>query len=233
MPILKLNVGDGLGFDGNGKLTVKYTGANIHVVDVGNAGELGLYVDDLTGNPGSVCDTWSTIVGPGRQYDPPYGSINNFLDLNRNVVSLIFTYGAYQVGQRGVNGQNSISYTSTPKTVGDIIDEINKPLFFNGTNRTFYKPYKGEMIQLVDGPATALVNNTGSGTIAVERGDRLANNIQTTKALFVITDIQYKSDIQPGGSEYWVHSMKLVCIYSDLSTFTPREQTYDGTESTS
>lgn len=233
MPVLKLNVGDGLGFNSDGKLTVKYSGSNIHVVDIGVDSEIGLYVDDLTGNPGSVCDTWTTIPGTGKQYNSPYGSINNFLDLNREVINLVFTFGAYQVGQRGINGQKSISYTSTPKTVTDIIDEINKPLFFRGTNSTYYRPNKGEMIQLVDGPAIDLVNNTGSGTIAVERGDRLANNAQTTKALFVISDIKYKSDIQQGGSDYWVHSMKLICIYSDLSSFTPREQTYDGTESTS
>lgn len=218
MPVLKINVGDGLGFDQNDKLCVRYAGENIRVVDTGTDGQIGLYVDDLTGLSGSVSDNWSTVPGPG--YKTGSATISNFVDINRDVTNLIFTYGAYQVANRGVNGQNHISYSASVKTIQNLVDEMNFPISIYGRNRTFYQPFKSEMIQLVDGPSTSLVSsNNSGGTIAAENGNRLGDNTQTTKVLFVITDIKYDSDINPGGNEFWVNSITLLCIYSSLTEY--------------
>ena len=173
MPILKLNVGDGLGFNQNGQICVKFTGDNIRVVTDGTGGQQGLYVDQLKGVPGSISDEWSTVTGPGMR--TCYPNINNFVDINREVTNLIFTYGLYVAGSR--NDQN-ISYTSQVKTVTDIVNEMNFPLAQNGQNVTSFRPNAGEMLQLVDGPTFRPVLNSQGANVATEDGQTYITNLK-------------------------------------------------------
>ena len=211
---LNINVGDGLGFNQDNQLTVKYTGDNIRIVDTGTEGQQGLYVDELTGLPGSVSDNWSTVPSSGSAIDAsnPTRTINNFVDINREVTDLIFTYGVYVAGGRNAT---EITYTSTVKTPADIMNEMNFPLAKNGQNRTSFRPNAGEMLQLVSGPTFRSVLNTDGTNIAAEDGTRSGNNTQTTKVLFLIKEIRYASEDIPPGNHYWVSSMTLTCLYVD------------------
>lgn len=213
---LKLNVGDGLGFDQDGNICVKYAGENIRVVNEGTAGQLGLYVDDLTGVNGSVSDNWSTIPGRGINRTNPYTTTNNFVDINRDVSNMIFTYGLYIAGNRN---DTTITYTSTVKSVENIRLEMNFPIDQNGQNKTSFRPITGELIQLVDGPTFRTVYDRNGGRIATEDGTRSGNNNQTTKVLFIIKDIRYLSEDVPPGSDYWVKAMTLTCLYSSVPEY--------------
>lgn len=214
---VKLNVGEGLGFDQDNNLSVRFTGTNIRIVTTGGEGSQGLYIDQLTGTNGSVSDNWSTIPGEGTNRSTPSTKINNFIDINRDVTNLIFTFGLYVPGSRGAT---SIAYTSTVKSVQDICNEIVYPLWFNASNWTSYRPNAGELIQLVIGPtARSVKNGYGGAYIAVEDGNRSGDNNQTTKVLLCITDIQYMSDVEPQGNRYWVKSMDVVCLYSEVPEY--------------
>ena len=223
MPILQISTGDGLGFDQNNKLTVKYTGDNIRVVDTGTETEKGLYVDDLTGISGSVSDNWSTV--PGKGYKTGYPTINNFVDINRDVTNLIFTFGAnIAVGR----SETQITYDlSRYKTITDVCNEIVFPLVCDPSNWTSFKPDAGELLQFVTGPDFRSVSDVRptrtANRVASESGKRLGNNTQTTVAMFVITDIQYAPN-----NVYWVTSMRALCIYSTIASYVVGTE-YSGT----
>lgn len=207
---LTLNVGDGLGFDQNNKLTVKYAGNNIRIIDEGSEGQKGLYVDDLTGKNGSTTDNWSTKSGPGTWSGHP--KVDDFVDINRDVTNLIFTFGLFKAGGRS---ETQITYTTTVKSMTDVCNEIDFPLWAKGSNWTSFQPFNGELIQLVDGPTFRTVAYTASPySIAVEDGKRIGNNTQETKVILLITNILYDSDINPQGNKFWVKSIDAMCIYS-------------------
>ena len=221
---LKLNVGDGLGFTPDNKLTVKYVGDNIHIVENESVGAIGLYVDRLNGPSGSVPDNWSLITGIGSRTSSSVSPavINNFIDIDRDVVNLIFTYGLYVAApEPGGRNATTITYTSTVKSAVDIMNEMNFPLLKNGQNRTSYRPNAGELIQLVLNPTFRSVYNAPNigGNIATEDGTRAGNSSMTTKVLFMINEILYASDVDPNGNAYWVNSMTLTCLYSEVPEY--------------
>lgn len=224
---LKLNVADGLGFEDN-KLKVNIGNDNLRTVTTGNDNEKGLFVDDLSngaGLSGSFPDNWTLVTGPGTNIDTSSVHTNSFIDINRDVSNLIFTFGLYKVGSRGAT---QIAYTSTVKTVQDICNEIVYPLWFNASNWTSYRPNAGELLQLVTGAtARSVLYGYNGDHIACEDGNRQGDNNQTTKVLFCITAIQYMSDVQPQGNAYWVKSMDLVCLYSEVPEYVVG-QTYHG-----
>lgn len=229
MPSVKvnLNLGDGLELDSNNKITVKYDvdSTNIRLFTSGTENEKGLYIDPLTANGGSVPDNWSMIPGQGTLKSDTSVKINNFIDMNREVVNLIFTFGLYTAGGRNAT---TIAYTSTVKTVQDICNEIDIPLVFHPSNWTSFRPNKGELIQLVIGATARSVNYLNTvDKRAVEDGNRIGNDVQTTKVMLLITNIQYKSDIEPQGNAYWVTSMDVVCLYSEVPEYVVG-QTYHG-----
>jgi len=215
---LTISVGDGLGFTADNKLSVKFAGDNIRVVSEGTDGQKGLYVDQLNGAPGSTPDGWTTITGPGTRISNSVSPavINNFIDIDREVVNLIFTYGLYTAGARN---DTTITYTSTVKTVTDIMNEMNFPLAQNGQNMSSFRPNAEEMLQLVINPTFRKVNKSGGGYVATEDGTRAGNSSMTTKVLFMIKDIKYLSDDNPPGNAYWVKSMTLTCLYSEVPEF--------------
>ena len=220
---LKLNVGDGLGFDQNNKLSVRYAGNNIQIIDTGTDGQKGLHVDDLTGKSGSSSDNWSTETGPGTY--PGHSRIDDFVDINRDVTGLIFTFGLFKAGSRS---ETQIAYTSTVKTMSDVCNEIDFPLSAKGSNWTSFQPFNGELIQLVTSPTFRSVDWTQSPyKIATEDGKRIGNNSQETKVILMITNILYDSDINPQGNEFWVKSIEATCIYSTRPEYVVG-QSYSG-----
>lgn len=201
---LTLNVGDGLGFDQNNKLTVKYTGSNIYI------NSDGLYVEELSGSAGSVADNWSIIPGQGTSRSDPNVHTNDFIDINRDVSNLIFTYGLYVPGPYTSRTAHNIPYTTTVKSVADIVTEMNFPLDRHPENWSSFHPLSGELLQLVDGPTFRTIKDRDTGYSATEEGIRVSNNTQETKALFYIKNIQYNAQ-----NIYYVSSMVLVCLYVD------------------
>ena len=217
---LNLKVGDGLGFTPDNKLTVKFAGDNIRIVTNESSGSVGLYVDRLNGSSGTTPDGWTTVTGTGSRIKNTVtpAVINNFIDINRDVVNLIFTYGLYVAGNRNAT---TIAYTSTVKRVVDIMNEMNFPLLKNGQNVSSFRPNATELIQLVINPTFRQVLNSPDvgGNIATEDGTRAGNSSMTTKVLFMIKEILYKSDVEPYGNHYWVHSMVLTCLYSEVPEY--------------
>lgn len=218
-PKLSIKLGDGMTFDGN-SISVD-TGENVSIVTSGTEDQQGLYVENLKGeqgpNGGSTCDEWTCI--PGTGYPVVSGSsISNFVDGNREVIELIFACGMYKATDYTGNG---IDWTSTPKTVSDIIDSINYPISTlccitpteARNNKTSYHPNAGELIELVSYP-TIRNNVTRNGArIYVEAHSRIADNQQETMAMFVIREITYKAPTQQGVETFFIESMRLSCLY--------------------
>lgn len=225
---INLDLGNGLHTrEDNDKLAVLYEHGNIHLEpDAG--GEGGLYVNDLDGADGSggtVADGYTLKQSTGTNMSNPSSITTNFVDVDRSVVNMIFTFGLYRPSSRN----NTITYSSTVKDVRSICNEIVAPLWYSPQSYTSYKPYAGELIQLVTNPTIRTVTSNGS-TIAVETLDRvIGNTAQEVKVMFVITAINYMSDIQQGGNQYWVHDMTLKCIYSSIPDFTVGTS-YSGTQ---
>lgn len=224
---INLDLGDGLHTtpDPENKLAVYYEpNGNMYLDDDG------IVVKDLNGGDGvdggSQYDGWSIVPGTGWNVNDNKVTIDNFIDMDRDVVNLIFTIGLYKPSMRH---PTSIAYSSDVKDVQSMCNEIVAPINYSATSYTSYKPSAGELIQLVTNPTFRFINFTGGTTIAVESIDRVNGNDQEVKAMFVITKIQFMSDIQQGGSQYWVHDMSLCCIYSTVPDFVVGT-TYTGTQ---
>lgn len=224
---LSLDIGDGLKLD-NGKLSVK-ANMDLHTIKFNSDG---VFVESLKGKDGvgghSIPDGWTTKTSKGWSINDN-SIIDDFIDMDRDVVNLIFTFGPYMVQMRH---PETITYnTAKVKDVRAICNEINAPKYYKAANKTCYHPQLGEMIQLVTNPRFrhAAYDGNVEGTIAVENMNRLNDDhdAQVVQAMFVITDINYQSDIDPGGDVYWVHDMTLICIYSDLPDFVVGS-TYSG-----
>lgn len=225
-----LNLGDGLHTTEDDKLEVYYEpNGNMHLETSDNVDEIGVYVNDLNGadgaGGGSQYDNWTIKSGEGWRTNDSSQTISNFIDVNREVVNLIFTFGLYKVATRH---PSTISYGSSVKDVRGICNEIVAPVWYSPSSYTSYRPNPGELIQLVKNPLFRTVPY-GSGTIACESGNRASNDSMETAVMFVIMDIHYMSDIQQGGNQYWVHDMTLQCIYSTVSDYVVG-QTYSGTQ---
>lgn len=207
-----VNLGDGL------SITNNKIGVNCVEDELIHTNGDGLFVDNLNGKDGtgsSQCDGYSMKSGIGWDMTDQ-SQISDFIDMDRSVVNLIFTFGMYKPSMRH---PTTISYSTSPKDVQSMCNEIVVPLQYNATSYTSYRPNVGEMIQLVTNPLFRTVPWNGS-TIAVESMNRYGGSpSQEVKAMFVITEINYMSDIQPGGNLYWVHDMKVQCIYSTISDF--------------
>lgn len=217
---IKLDLGDGLHTTQENKLAVYYDGTNGNIVldNSANPGENGLYVKDLNGadgtDGGSTHDNHTLIAGTAWKTNDHSDRLSPFPEINRSVVQMIFTFGLYY---RSMRHPSTISYSSTVKSVEHICNEINAPCVFNYSSYTSYRPAIGEMIQLVDGPNFRTVPWGGS-TIACENGNRNNDNNMTTRVIFVILAIRYKSDVG-SGSDYIVHDMNLKCIYSTVPDY--------------
>lgn len=227
-----LNLGDGL-YTNNNKVGVHFVeNGNIHIETSDNVGENGVYVEDLNGadgtGGGSQYDGWSVKPGTGWQIENNTSTIKDFIDMDRDVVNLIFTIGLYKPTMRH---PTSITYSTTPKDVQSVCNEIVAPLQYNATSYTSYRPNAGELVQFVTNPLFRTIPWNGS-TIATESINRYNANssgIQEVKVMFVITEIHYMSDIQQGGNRYWIHDMKLQCIYSGIPDFVVGT-VYSGTQ---
>ena len=219
MPVLNLNLGDGMGIDQTNKVGVKYAGQYIHTVTEGTSSERGLYVEPLVGTDGSVPDNWTTKAGVGRCFSSSVTpvQIDNFIDIDRDTVTLIFTYGAYQI-----TGRSNVAITydnSQIKNLGHLRDEMNFPMQQNPSNGPYYKPKKGELIQLVTNPCVGTVRKDGSTFYAAENGNRTNDVNQELKVLLLINEILYQSDEEPTGNQNWVVKLKVTCLYSSVSAY--------------
>lgn len=224
-----LNLGDGL-HTSDKKVGVHYVeNGEMHIEESDNLEENGLFVEDLNGADGtgsSRPDGHTMKSGTGWNISNTSQTISNFIDMDRDVVNLIFTFGLYKPTTRN---STTITYSTSPKDVQSICNEIVAPVQYNATSYTSYQPYAGELIQLVTNPLFRTVPWNG-GTIATESLNRYNSSVtQEVKAMFVITEIHYMSDIQQGGNQYWVHDMKLQCIYSAIPDFVVGT-VYSGTQ---
>lgn len=226
---IKLDLGDGLYTNAEDKLDVYYEpNGNMHPESSETPGEVGLYVNNLNGADGggsSVPDGWTTVNGTGWNIIDPSQTTPSFLDMNRDVVNLIFTFGVYKATMRH---PTTIAYGSDVKDVRSICNEIVAPVYYSPSSYTSFHPNSGELIQLVKNPIFRTVPYNGS-TIACENGNRIANDTMETVVMFVITDVHYMSDIQQGGNVYWIHDLTLCCIYSTIPEFIVG-QSYTGTQ---
>ena len=219
MPTLKLNLGEGMGIDQDNKVGVRYTGNYIHTVTDALAGSLGLYVDPLVAANGSITDDWTTKPGAGKRLSQSVtpAQIDNFIDIDRDVTNLIFTYGAYRVTGRS---NVVITYDNTQiKTLENLKDEMNYPMQQNASLGPFFRPRKGELIQLVSNPCIGTVVSSSSVSTAVEKGTRTNDVNQELKVMFLINEILYQSDEEPTGNPNWVSKMKVTCLYSSVTAY--------------
>lgn len=228
---LGLDLGDGLHTtQSENKLAVHYEpNGNMHLEISDVPEENGIYVNDLNGadgqGGGSQYDGWTTKRGTGWKTSDTSQTINDFIDMDRDVVNLIFTFGLYRATMRH---PTTITYGSTVKDVQSVCNEIVAPVYWNNRSYTSYRPNAGELIQFVTNPTFRTVPWNGS-TIACETLNRVTTQVQEVKAMFVIMEIHYDSDIHQGGNEYWVNDMKLCCIYSSVPDFVVGT-TYSGTQ---
>lgn len=213
MPEIRIDNGNGLHTrPADDKLAVYYEpNGNMHLETA--EGVEGIFVENLDGNDGpggSRVDGHTTVVGTASNIDN--GTvINNFVDVNREVVNHIFTLGLYRPLRRD---PTQVVYTSIVKDVQDMCNEIVAPIYYNSQQRTSYHPVEGELIQLVTNPVFRVFTRASTGVnMTAENMNRVTNNNQETKVMFVITDIVYGDERTPPRSSYWVYSMKLMCIW--------------------
>lgn len=226
MPTLKLNLGEGMGIDQDNKVGVRYTGNYIHTVTDAQTGSLGLYVDPLVAANGSITDDWTTKPGAGKRLSQSVtpAQIDNFIDINRDVTNLIFTYGVYHITGRS---NVAITYdTNQVKTLEELKNEMNYPMQQNASLGPFFRPRKGELIQLVTNPCTDTITSSSSVATATECGTRTNNVNQELKVMFLINEILYQSDEEPTGNPNWISKMKLTCIYSSVASYVVSETPY-------
>lgn len=216
MSKLTLKLGDGLKIKAESKLSVATNGDHISI------DEHGVFVDNLNGadapEGGTEPDGWTTVKGPGANLADPENPLdsNSFIDINRDVVNLIYTFGLYKPTMRH---PTTIDYSTSVKDVRSICNEFVAGRYYDSQRGgVTYIPRKGEMIQLVIGPHLRL-SPFGSGTIAVESGNRFGDDVMETKVILVINEVLFMSDISPTGATYWVYSMKLRCIYSTVPEY--------------
>lgn len=216
MSKLTLKLGDGLKINAESKLSVATNGDHISI------DEHGVFVDNLNGadapEGGTEPDGWTTVKGPGANLADPGNPLdsNSFIDINRDVVNLIYTFGLYKPTMRH---PTTIDYSTAVKDVRSICNEFVAGRYYDSQRGgVTYIPRKGEMIQLVTGPHLRL-SPFGSGTIAVESGNRFGDDVMETKVILVINEVLFMSDISPTGATYWVYSMKLRCIYSTVPEY--------------
>lgn len=228
---ISLDLGNGLHTtEDEDKLSVNYEpNGNMHIEESDDPNETGLYVEDLNGEDGqdggSTYDNWTTRQGTGWLVSDTSVTTQDFIDINREVINLIFTFGLYKPQMRH---PTTIAYDTSVKDVQSICNEIVAPIYWNNRSYTSYRPSAGEMIQLVTNPTFRTVSWNGS-TIACETLNRAIGQSQEVKVMFVIMEIHYDSDIHQGGSEYWVNDMKLCCIYSSIPDYVVGT-TYTGTQ---
>jgi hypothetical protein len=216
MSKLTLKLGDGLKINAESKLSVATNGDHISI------DEHGVFVDNLNGadapEGGTEPDGWTIVKGPGANLADPGNPLdsNSFIDINRDVVNLIYTFGLYKPTMRH---PTTIDYSTAVKDVRSICNEFVAGRYYDSQRGgVTYIPRKGEMIQLVTGPHLRL-SPFGSGTIAVESGNRFGDDVMETKVILVINEVLFMSDISPTGATYWVYSMKLRCIYSTVPEY--------------
>lgn len=203
------NTGNGMKIDANNKLSINFDDTNIHV------DSNGLYVDDLNVIDGTTCDGYSVYVT-----NP---SDTSKIDVNRDVVTFIYSYGVYAPYARGNSGivyrDGEEQRDKQIKTASDIVNEMNKPLLHNANAR--WHPNKGELLQLITNPAYAPCK---PNDYYVETGGRSNTSTQETQALFYISDISYDPNKYQG---YYITELKLMCIYTGINTFEKGEE-YTG-----
>ena len=226
MSKLTLKLGNGLKINAESKLSVATNGDHISI------DEHGVFVDNLNGadapEGGTEPDGWTTVKGSGANMADPENPLdsNSFIDINRDVVNLIYTFGLYKPTMRH---PTTIDYSTAVKDVRSICNEFVAGRYYDSQRGgVTYIPRKGEMIQLVTGPHFRL-SPFGSGTIAVESGNRFGDDTMETKVILVINEVLFMSDISPTGATYWVYSMKLRCIYSAVPEYVVGDL-YTGTQ---
>ena len=186
MSKLTLKLGDGLKINAESKLSVATNGDHISI------DEHGVFVDNLNGadapEGGTEPDGWTTVKGPGANLADPGNPLdsNSFIDINRDVVNLIYTFGLYKPTMRH---PTTIDYSTAVKDVRSICNEFVAGRYYDSQRGgVTYIPRKGEMIQLVTGPHLRL-SPFGSGTIAVESGNRFGDDVMETKVILVINEV--------------------------------------------
>ena len=203
---LELNVADGFTFVDN-KLAL-----NIDESDYVEKRPDGLYIHDTDGEDGtsgaSREDNYTIIMNDHNQ-----------LQTNSNVVEYIFSMNAYQVIERTRVSVDTYSVdTTTPKTIQDIINELNASIDAgSGTNNGAMFILKvGNLLQL---KTSVSATKLSSWPVAIDSLKR-----ETTDeciALFYIKAITYSTthphphDVQ----SCYVRSLTLTCLYSSIQSF--------------
>ena len=203
---IDLNVGKGFTFIDN-KLAL-----NMQTSAIFERRGNGLYAHDTDGNPGqsgsSVEDNYTIIKDASGK-----------LQTNPVVVEYIFSMNAYKVIERTRSSPDTYSVdTSTPKTIQDIINELNASIDAgSGTNNGAMFILKvGNLLQL---KTSVSATKLSSWPVAIDSLKR--ETTDECKALFYIKAITYSTthphprDVQ----SCYVRSLTLTCLYSSFDSF--------------
>lgn len=203
---IDLNVGKGFTFIDN-KLAL-----NMQTSAIFERRSNGLYAHDTDGNPGqsgsSVEDNYTIIKDASGK-----------LQTNPVVVEYIFSMNAYKVIERTRSSPDTYSVdTSTPKTIQDIINELNASIDAgSGTNNGAMFILKvGNLLQL---KTSVSATKLSSWPVAIDSLKRETSD--ECKALFYIKAITYSTthshphDVQ----SCYARSITLTCLYSSFDSF--------------
>lgn len=203
---LDINVGDGFTFINN------QLALNIQTSDMVERRPNGLYVHDTDGEDGASGSSREdnyTIIMDSHQH----------LQTNPDVVEYIFSMNAYQVIERTRVSVDTYSVdTTTPKTIQDIINELNASIDAgSGTNNGAMFILKvGNLLQL---KTSVSATKLSSWPVAIDSLKR--ETTDECKALFYVKAITYSSthphphDVQ----SCYVRSLTLTCLYSSFQSF--------------
>ena len=200
---IKLNIGKGLGFSEEGKLTTKLNSTSESSGLIVKKDD-GIYIPSLKGKDG----------GPGGSSVDNHTIIDNggALMTNRDIVQMVFTMCVWKTvsntsGSYDTNGSSSrttrtinILSPNTRKQKYDVIQEINWR-FNQGYSITAYNMIAGDLLLFKNDISPAVVN---SGT-TFEDGNRYVGDY--IHALFVVEAIS-KNGVK-------VSDITLRCLWSD------------------
>lgn len=190
---MKMNIklGKGLTFNGN-KITTDRDLDN-GLIELKSDG---LYVPDLSGDPGdgvgSVIDN-NTIIN--------YNNKPERIALNREVVQFIFAMCAYKITART---SNKLTRSSDLKTIQNIVNEINH-LYDQGINHTSYNMRVGDLFMLKGFPNAMYRSDTDS---TMEDGNRYPDS--TILALFVVDNVTGSLPVK---------ELSITCLWSNLDEY--------------
>jgi hypothetical protein len=168
-----------------------------------------------SGMEGSI-DNW-TVVPLGKNADN-----NTMLQVNHDVVVCIYT-----LSRRKVTNRTSVSAYKTSdetKTIFDIVNEFNCAMdgykakgqnVPDGMPHTSYLMTVGDLFQFREN-ARPWISKNGDMQWPCAMDDMNRYEDDVIKALFYVTDIEYKDKDMPG---YYMTKLSIRCVWSELNEF--------------